>query len=246
MNITERKKATQRLERFVATVSHELRNPISVLVISSDFLDNHSEELAPDLVQKLKEGMTKNIHLLKNLVDDILMLSRIDERKISLEWEELKPYDISQEILLLMEPIGNKKNVVFKVNIDPHLSLYGDSKRLDQVFRIFIDNAIKYSAKDSIVRIEAIDLYRGPLNEENIDGVLFTFEDTGIGIAEEDLPHLFERFFRSDKVSDIPGTGLGLSIAKELIGLHSGSVEVQSKLMKGTKFSIFLPRIKRL
>lgn len=246
LNITERKKATQRLERFVATVSHELRNPISVLVMSSDFLDNHSEEFAPDLVQKLKEGMTKNIHLLKNLVDDILMLSRIDDRKISLEWEELKPYDIIQEILLLMEPIGNKKNVVFKVNIDPHLSLYGDSKRLDQVFRIFIDNAIKYSAKDSIVRIEAIDLYRGPLNEENIDGVLFTFEDTGIGIAEEDLPHLFERFFRSDKVSDIPGTGLGLSIAKELIELHSGSVEVQSKLMKGTKFSIFLPRIKRL
>jgi len=246
LNITERKKATQRLERFVATVSHELRNPISVLVTSSDFLESHSDELTSDIVQKLKDGMTKNIHLLKNLVDDILMLSRIDDRKITLDWEEVKPFDIIQEILFLMEPIGNRKNITIKVNIDPNLSLYGDSKRLDQIFRIFIDNAIKYSAKDSMVMIEAVDLYRGPLNKEKINGVLFTIKDTGIGIAEEDLPHLFERFFRSDKVSDIPGTGLGLSIAKELIELHGGSVQVQGELMKGTKFSIFLPRIKRL
>ncbi|MEJ2296253.1 MAG: sensor histidine kinase, partial [Candidatus Lokiarchaeota archaeon] len=153
---------------------------------------------------------------------------------------------IIQEILLLMQPIGNKKNIRFKVNIDPHLTINADSKRLDQIFRIFIDNAIKYSAKDSIVKIQAIDSYRGHLNKQNIDGVLFIIEDTGIGIAEQDLPHLFERFFRSDKVSDIPGTGLGLSIAKELIELHSGSIEVESKLMKGTKISIFLPTINRI
>ncbi|TFG03540.1 MAG: hypothetical protein EU542_01750 [Promethearchaeota archaeon] len=246
LNITERIKAKQRLERFVSTVSHELRNPISVLVTSTEFLDSHSSELTEDIIQKLKEGMTKNIYLLKNLVDDILMLSRVDERKITLEWEEVKPFDIIQEILLLMEPIGKQKNITFKVNIDPNLSLCSDSKRLDQIFRIFIDNAIKYSARDSTVIIEALDFYRGHLNKQNMDGVLFTFEDNGLGIAKEDIPHLFKRFFRSDKVSDIPGTGLGLSIAKELIELHGGSVEVQSQLMEGTTFSIFLPRIKRL
>jgi len=245
LNITERIKAKQRLERFVSTVSHELRNPISVLVTSTEFLNSHSSELTEDIIQKLKEGMTKNIYLLKNLVDDILMLSRVDERKVTLEWEEVKPFDIIQEILFLMEPIGKQKNVTFKVNIDPNLSLWSDSKRLDQIFRIFIDNAIKYSARDSKVIIKALDFYRGYLNKQNIDGVLFTFDDNGIGIAKEDIPHLFKRFFRSDKVSDIPGTGLGLSIAKELIELHGGSVEVQSQLMKGTKFSVFLPRIKR-
>jgi signal transduction histidine kinase len=246
LNITERIKAKQQLERFVATVSHELRNPISVLVTSTDFLDNHPEELTADIIEKLKEGMKKNIYLLKDLVDDILMLSRIDDKKITLEWEEVKLFDIIQEILLLMEPIGNRKNVTFKVNIDPNISMYGDSKRLDQIFRIFIDNAIKYSAKDSKVMIEAVDSYRGHLNKRDIDGVLFIIEDTGIGISEDDIPHLFERFFRSNKVSDIPGTGLGLSIAKELIELHDGSVDVESKLMKGTKISIFLPKIKRL
>ena len=246
LNITERIKAKQRLERFVATVSHELRNPISVLVTSTDFLDSHSEELTADLIEKLKEGMKKNIYLLKDLVDDILMLSRIDERKITLEWEEVKPFDIIQEILLLMEPIGNRKNITFKVNFDPNISMYGDSKRLDQIFRIFIDNAIKYSAKDSMVMIEAVDSYRGHLNKRDIDGVLFIIEDTGIGIGKDDIPNLFKRFFRSDKVSDIPGTGLGLSIAKELIELHGGSVDVESELMKGTKFSIFFPKIKRL
>jgi signal transduction histidine kinase len=246
LNITERIKAKQRLERFVATVSHELRNPISVLVTSTDFLDSHSEELTADIIEKLKEGMKKNIYLLKDLVDDILMLSRIDERKITLEWEEVKPFDIIQEILLLMEPIGNRKNITFKVNFDPNINMYGDSKRLDQIFRIFIDNAIKYSAKDSVVMIEAVDSYRGYLNKRDIDGVLFIIEDTGIGIAKDDIPNLFKRFFRSDKVSDIPGTGLGLSIAKELIELHGGSIDVESQLMKGTKFCIFFPKSKRL
>jgi signal transduction histidine kinase len=246
LDITEKIKAKQRLERFVATVSHELRNPISVLVTSSDFLESSSEDLTEDIIQKLRNGMKKNIYLLKDLVDDILMLSKIDDRKIILEWKKVKPFEIIQEILLLMQPIGNKKNIRFKVNIDPHLTINADSKRLDQIFRIFIDNAIKYSAKDSIVKIQAIDSYRGHLNKQNIDGVLFIIEDTGIGIAEQDLPHLFERFFRSDKVSDIPGTGLGLSIAKELIELHSGSIEVESKLMKGTKISIFLPTINRI
>lgn len=246
LNITERIKAKQRLERFVATVSHELRNPISVLVTSTEFLNSHSDELTEEIIQKLKEGMTKNIYLLKDLVNDILMLSRIDERKITLDLSEVKPFEIIQEILVLMEPIGNRKNMTFKVSIDPNLTIYGDSKRLDQIFRIFIDNAIKYSAKDSMVMIEAVDLYHGHLNKQNIDGVLFIIEDTGIGIAKDDIPNLFKRFFRSDKVSDIPGTGLGLSIAKELIELHGGSVDVESEFMKGTKFSIFLPKIKRL
>lgn len=246
LNITERIKAKQRLERFVATVSHELRNPISVLVTSTEFLNSHSDELTEEIIQKLKEGMTKNIYLLKDLVNDILMLSRIDERKITLDLSEVKPFEIIQEILVLMEPIGNRKNMTFKVSIDPNLTIYGDSKRLDQIFRIFIDNGIKYSAKDSMVMIEAVDLYHGHLNQQNIDGVLFIIEDTGIGIAKDDIPNLFKRFFRSDKVSDIPGTGLGLSIAKELIELHGGSVDVESEFMKGTKFSIFLPKIKRL
>jgi PAS domain S-box-containing protein len=246
LNITERIKAKQRLERFVSTVSHELRTPISVLVTSSDFLDNYSNDVTDEIIQKLKEGMKKNIYLLKDLVDDILMLSRIDDRRITLEWKDIKPFDIIQEILLLMEPIGNKKNISFKLNIDPNLTLCADAKRLDQVFRIFIDNAIKYSARNSNVKISAMDSYRGKLNKQNIDGVLFIFEDTGIGIAEEDLPFLFERFFRSSKVSDIPGTGLGLSIAKELIELHGGLVDVESEFMKGTKFFAFIPRIKRL
>ncbi len=246
LNITERLKAKRRLERFVSTVSHELRNPISVLVTSIDFLENHAEKVTQDIEKKLKEGMTKNIHLLKDLVDDILMLSRIDDRKIVLEWKELKPYDLIQEILVLMEPIGNMKNITFNVKIDPNLILYADAKRLDQIFRIFIDNAIKYSAKNSIIEIETIDQYKGIYNEEGLDGILFKIQDHGIGVSKDDLNHLFERFFRSDKVSDIPGTGLGLSIAKELIELHKGSVYVESELMKGTTFYIFIPRIKSL
>jgi PAS domain S-box-containing protein len=245
MNITARKEAEGRLERFVSTVSHELRTPISVLIMSLDFLDNHSEQVTPDVNKKLQEGIKRNIHLLKELVDDILTLSRIDERKVKLKWEEYNLFMIIDNILTLMEPIGNAKNITFSVDIDKNIKLYGDTTKIDQIFRILIDNAIKYSKESNKIEIRAINHYKGKFNIDEKDGVLFQIKDYGIGISEEDLPSIFERFFRSEQVSDIPGTGLGLPIAKELLKLHSGEVWAQSNYGKGSNFSVFLPIVEK-
>ena len=245
MNITARKEAEESLERFVSTVSHELRTPISVLIMSLDFLDNHSEKVTPDVNKKLQEGIKRNIYLLKELVDDILTLSRIDERKIKLKWEEYNLLTIIGDILTLMEPIGNVKNITFNVDIDKNIKLYGDPIKIDQIFRIFIDNAIKYSKESNKIEIRAINHYKGKYNIDEKDGILFQIKDYGIGISEEDLTSIFQRFFRSEQVSDIPGTGLGLSIAKELLKLHSGEVWAQSDYGKGSTFSIFLPIIEK-
>jgi len=245
MNITARKEAEESLERFVSTVSHELRTPISVLIMSLDFLDNHSEKVTPDINKKLQEGIKRNIYLLKELVDDILTLSRIDERKTKLKWEEYNPLTIIDDILTLMEPIGNAKNITFSVNIDKNIKLYGDTTKIDQIFRIFIDNAIKYSRERNKIEIRAINHYKGKYNIDEKDGILFQIKDYGVGISEEDLPTIFERFFRSKHVIDIPGTGLGLSIAKELLKLHDGEVWAQSDYGKGSIFSIFLPIIEK-
>ena len=241
LNITARKEAEDNLERFVSTVSHELRTPISVLIMSLDFLDNLSEKVTPDINNTLQEGIKRNIYLLKELVDDILTLSRIDEHKMKLKWKEYNPLSIIKNILTLMRPIGNAKNIAFDVDIDKDIKLYGDSIKIDQLFRIFIDNALKYSNQDSQIEIRAINHYEGKYNVDEKDGVLFKFKDNGAGILKEDLPSIFQRFFRSEQVSDIPGSGLGLSIAKELIKLHYGEVWVQSDFGKGTTFSVFLP-----
>jgi len=196
MNITARKKAEESLERFVSTVSHELRTPISILIMSLDFLENHSEKVTPDVNKKLQDGIKRNIFLLKELVDDILTLSRIDERKVRLKWEEYNLLSIIGDILTLMEPIGNEKNITFSVDIDKNIKLYGDTIKIDQIFRIFIDNAIKYSKEGNKIEIRAINHYKGKYNMDEKDGVLFQIKDYGIGISEEDLPSIFQRFFR--------------------------------------------------
>jgi len=244
MDITDRKKAEKSLERFVSTVSHELRTPISVLTMSIEFLKNHSENVTPEISEKLEEGISRNIYLLKDLVKDILTLSRIDEGKVNMEWSDYIPYEILMEILSLMEPIGNEKKITFKVDVDKNIILSGDYKKIDQIFRIFIDNAIKYSKESNEIKIIAIDHYNGKYNHDKKEGVLFLFKDIGLGIADNELKSLFQRFFRSSSVSDIPGTGLGLSIAKELINLHKGDVFVESVLGEGTTFFVFLPLVK--
>jgi signal transduction histidine kinase len=212
--------------------------------MSIEFLKNHSENVTPEISEKLEEGISRNIYLLKDLVEDILTLSRIDEGKVNMEWSDYIPYEILMEILSLMEPIGNEKKITFKVDVDKNIILSGDYKKIDQIFRIFIDNAIKYSKESNEIKIIAIDHYNGKYNHDKKEGVLFLFKDTGLGIADNELKSLFQRFFRSSSVSDIPGTGLGLSIAKELINLHKGDVFVESVLGEGTTFFVFLPLVK--
>jgi len=245
MDITARKEAEDNLSRFVSTVSHELRTPVSVLTMSIEFLENHTDKITPEINKKLREGISRNIYLLKDLIEDILTLSSIDEGKAKMEWNEYKPSLVIKDILTLMEPIGNEKNITFKVDISEEIKLYGDGKKVDQIFRIFVDNAIKYSRERNNIEIKAIDLYKGEYNANKRDGVLIQFKDNGIGISKNDISSIFERFFRSEKVTDIPGSGLGLSIAKELIKLHSGEVYVESEYDKGTTFYIFLPRIEK-
>ena len=245
MDITARKEAENNLSRFVSTVSHELRTPVSVLTMSIEFLENHTDKITPEIEKKLREGISRNIYLLKDLIEDILTLSRLDEGKAKIKWNEYQPSLVLTDILTLMEPIGNQKNITFRVEVSEDIKLYGDSKKVDQIFRIFIDNAMKYSKDKNTIEIKAIDHYEGKYNPNVKDGVLFQFEDNGIGISEKDISSIFQRFFRSDQVSDIPGTGLGLPIAKELIELHNGEVYVESEYGKGAIFYVFFPRIEK-
>jgi PAS domain S-box-containing protein len=242
-DITERRKAEERLSQLVSTVSHELRTPITVLLMSIDYLTKNRGNIEKGLEEKLMDGITRNIHLLNDLAEDILLVLRIDENRLNLEWDEYRPLEIVNEILYLLEPIGKEKNIRFEINIDESLHLKGDPKRVDQIFRIIIDNAIKYSKENSKIEIQAINNYQGKYNPNGSPGILFKFRDFGRGIPKEDIPHIFERFFRSSNVNEISGTGLGLAIAKDLIEAHKGEIFLESELEKGTTFYVFLPLI---
>ena len=241
-DITERRKAEKRLEQLISTVSHELRTPITVILMSLDFLKNKKETITPELEKQLMDGISRNTSLLHELAEGILMISRIDEKKIELELSEYSPYKMINEILTLLEPIYKEKNLEIEAYVDENIRLKGDSKRMDHIFRIVIDNAIKYSNINSKIEIEAIDNYKGKYNPEEKSSIIIQIKDYGLGIPNKDVDHIFERFFRSDQVKDITGTGLGLSIAKELIHLHNGEIFVQSEVGKGSTFYIFIPK----
>ncbi|MBN1802520.1 MAG: PAS domain S-box protein [Candidatus Lokiarchaeota archaeon] len=245
-DVTRRKQAEKRLEQFVSTVSHELRTPITVLSMSTDYLINSKGEISDEIKNNLLNAISRNTSLLAELIEDLLIISKMDEKKLRLTKKEYNPKKIVDDIIKTMVPVSEEKNLKFLVDIDEDLNLIGDYKRIEQVFRILIDNAIKYSEKNPQIHIKAISNYEGKLNPKKIPGVLFQISDNGMGMREKDLNHLFERFYRSDDVADIPGTGLGLSIAKDLIELHDGKIHVESQFGKGTNISIFFPFLENI
>jgi len=211
--------------------------------MSLDYLRNQKEKITPELTEQLMESISRNTSLLHELAEDILMVSIIDEKKIELELSEYSPYKMINEILTLLEPIYREKNIEIEVDVNENIQLEGDPKRMDHIYRIIIDNAIKYSNINSKIEIKAIDNYKGVYNPEKKPGVLIQIKDYGIGIPKKDLTLIFDRFFRSDHVKDISGTGLGLSIAKDLVHLHHGKIYVESEVGNGSTFFVLLPKI---
>ncbi len=246
MDITERKQAEQRLSHLISTVSHELRTPITVLLMSIEFLTKNKESLTDELEERLINAISRNIQLLNQLAEDILLMSRIDEHRFELDLKKFNLLEVINEILYLMEPIANERLINFVVDVDNTLELLGDPKRIDQVFRIIIDNAIKYSPENSKVEIRATDNYQGKYNNNKVPGVLFEFKDYGRGIPKEEFSHIFERFFRASNVHGVSGSGLGLAIAKDIIEAHNGNIIVESELDKGTICYVFFPQTNEL
>jgi len=241
--ITERKKAEEKLYQFISTVSHELRTPLTVMGQSALNLKKYKDRLSEQEKTKLNEIMIRNVAILVELVEDLLIISRIDEKRVELIWKEYRPLNLILEITHLMEFCLTAKGITIEVAVDTDLQLFGDEKRVSQIFRNLIDNAIKFSPEKSKIEIKAIDHYKGIYNPQEFDGVLFQFKDFGIGIRKKDLPRLFQRFFRTDDAIIMDGTGLGLSITKELIKLHNGEIFVESKYGKGSTFLVFFPRL---
>ncbi len=243
LNISERILAERKIKNLVSTVSHELRTPITVLMMSLDLYKQKKDSLTPELQNYIIETGERNISLLKDLSEDILMLSQIDEKKIELNLEYYNPSKILQNMEKFLAPFAQEKNLTFQNDINEEINLKGDIKRIEQVFRILLDNAIKYSFENTIIKINVIESYKGRFNSKGENGILFQCKNHGIGISKEELPHIFERFYRGSNVRDSSGTGLGLSIAKDIIELHQGEIFVESKLGNETTFSIFFPRI---
>lgn len=218
---------------FVANVSHELRTPItSIKGFTETLLAGAMEE--PVVMKEFLEIIQKESDRLHLLIDDLLELSGVERSGFKLEYTYVDLDKVIQDALNLVSgSIQEKKMHVYYERSDGFI-VEGDEGRLIQVMVNLLSNAVTYSKNETTIKVSL----------EKINGsILIVIEDEGIGIDAEELPRLFERFYRVDRARsrDSGGTGLGLAIVKHLIEAHNGTVEVYSKLEVGTAFYVKLP-----
>lgn len=220
---------------FMGNVAHELRTPIFAIQLSLEtLLDGaiNDEKVNVDFLTRAFNQTRR----LKSLVDDLISISKFETGvKMSKRY-----FGISNTINKTIDELNAlAKNKDIKLEFDSSIangvSVFGDEERLQQVLVNLIDNAIKYTLKNGVVRITL---------EVRDKEVIVNIEDNGIGIPRKDLPRIFERFYRVDKARsrDIGGSGLGLSIVKHILEAHSSQIKVESEEHKGTKFEFSLKR----
>jgi len=232
--LEELKKAEMLRREFVANVSHELRTPLtSIRTYAETMSDNQgipqeTEEEFLRVIINESDRMTK-------IVQDLLELSRFDSGNSKLTLEEFPVEKSVRDVYAAIALEAKKRSHVINLELEWKLPrIVGDRARIEQVLMNIISNALKYTPDGG-----RIDIYVGSL----MDSVWIRIEDTGIGIPEEDLPRVFDRFYRVDKARtrESGGTGLGLSIAKEIVTKHGGDIKIESTQGKGTSVTITLP-----
>ena len=221
-------------QEFLANASHELKTPLSVILLSTETLDGEiSKEQAfqHQVVEDIRDEAKKMSHL----VSQLLFLSRTDSQNGIYKYENFNFSELIDKEIKSFEKIAISKSIVIHASLESNLKLLGDRKQISSVVSILIDNAIKYSKENGnvYVSLEAIDTKKG-------QGIQFTVKDTGIGIPESQLNHIFERFYRleTSRSRETGGHGLGLAIAKEIIEQHKGSITVKSIEQIGTTFTV--------
>lgn len=230
-DISESERLEQLRKDFIANVSHEFRTPLTVIKGSIEALNDGAIEKKED-IERYYSRILSETKILQRLVGDLLELSRLQSGKISVNEEKVHIPSLLSDVTKSMQTIAVKKQISIEYSpIEAVPPVLGDYDRLRQLFTIFIDNAIKYSPEKTKISIEIA--VKGTLE--------IKIADKGYGISEEELPYVWERFYKTDKSRESNGTGLGLSIAKHLIQLHGGNVTMQSRLGEGTTVTVYLP-----
>jgi len=221
--------------RFTADASHELRTPLTAMETEIE-VALRDKKLSKDEAQALLRSNLEEVIKLKALSDSLLKLARQDSSD-GTDFKAVSLKKVSQEAIDQLTTLAKSKKITIKPALND-LQTNGDNETLRELAIVLLDNAIKYSAANTTVTIstKALGQY-----------AQLIIQDEGFGIKAADLPHIFERFYRTDpsRAKDAPGGhGLGLSIAKKIVELHGGSIAVKSTYGKGTSFTVSLPLLK--
>lgn len=229
---TELRKLEQVRREFVANVSHELRTPLASIRALVETLEAGAMD-EPELATDFLGRIVTEVDRLAALVDELLDLARLESGRVSLRLEPLGPADLLTRGAQRLLPQIDRARLHLEIEIDPDLpAVLADRGRIEQVLLNLVHNAIKFTPPGGTISVRA---------EVEGDMLLVEVRDTGVGIGPEELPRLFERFYKTDKARRSDGTGLGLAIAKHIVMIHGGTITARSVVDQGATFQFTLP-----
>lgn len=234
-DMTEQKHLEKIRREFVANVSHELKTPITLIQGFVETLLDGAINQRHDAMRFLKKILDNSMRL-HSIVENLLNLSRIEQAEAGdLPMETVALRNLLDTSMTQCLPTAKSRKMTLGLECDPDIMLTANSHLIEQAVINLVDNAVKYSQS-----VQPITL----AGREDRQGIIIEVRDFGVGIKDEDLPRLFERFYRIDKSRSrhVGGTGLGLAIVKHIVQAHRGTVEVSSRINQGTIFTLHLPR----
>ena len=233
-DVTEQHRLELTRREFVANVSHELRTPLTSLKSYTETL-LEADDLPPELRSKFLTVINNEADRMARIVKDLLTLSRLDNGRLEMNFTKIPIDKLMGSVYdaMLFEAKNHHHELTLELD-DPLPEITGDRDRIEQVVVNIVANAVKYTPDGGNIIMAARNV---------TDGVEIVVTDNGMGIPEEDLPRLFERFYRVDKARsrERGGTGLGLAIAQEIVHFHNGTIRAESRLGVGTCMTVFLP-----
>lgn len=215
---------------FVSSVSHEFKTPINAIEGYAMLLQE--KNIPPEEQSEYVEKILFNTKRLSELVGNILLLSKLENQAIPAKKEEFRLDEQIRRALLLLEPKWTAKDICFDIDLEETTYL-GPESLLLHIWVNLIDNAVKFSEDGGSIKMAL---------KHKKDNIVFSIEDNGCGISEEDCKHIFNRFYQSDSSRKDEGSGLGLALVKQITELCGGSIEVKSVVGKGSRFTVTLKK----
>ncbi len=222
------REAWEKQKQFVADASHDLRTPLTVILANTELLRQHKEETVASQLKWIESTEAEARHM-RDMTGALLELAKSEKMLEALPLQQINGSDLAEQAVLQFEPVAFEKQITLQADIQADLMLLGDAASFVKLAHILLDNAIKYSPAGETVSISL-----------HIHGktVRFAVSNRGTPIAAEDLPHIFERFYRTDKARGAGGFGLGLAIAKNLAEAQAAKIFAESTAEHGTVFTV--------
>jgi PAS domain S-box-containing protein len=224
--------AARARDDMLGVVSHDLRNPLAAIGLCASAL-SQSVEPTSDTVRRMLASIKHSADSTDRLIEDLLDVSSIEAGRLALEPCTEAPYDLLAQATDMFAAKASERGVVLETQATPNLPpIHADAERIIQGLGNLLTNSLKFTGRGGHITLRA---------EPDPSGVRFAVEDTGVGIAAEDLPHVFDRFWQKHREGGQRGTGLGLAIVRGIVDAHGGQVSVESTPGKGSRFSFTLP-----